>query len=286
VRPQTLGRRIIPEFVVPVAPHPVIFEELSGSPKFPGNPRDHSPCSPTPVGPDPRERTPCQRIRHGPRIRRRRRLTTSRISGLNHTAFGLAVYASQWKLPATTQDSLPVAGPQALPDGIRTRRVPMRGLDHEHLLLSRVSWRNFVSFAWQYLGSSAIRPRATPNAGPLDHTGVLLYRLLPSRSSSKNCQDLPSSRGTLVIIRPALGPRGTEPMGLDPTLTGSAWLPHTKKTEACHELVFRGSITRRLVSLSTPRSGSCPPPRKTYFRLLVHKLYRTGFAPTGFLRKV
>ena len=39
------------------------------------------------------------------------------ISGLNHTAFDLAVYASQWKSPATTQDSLPAAGP-ALPDGI------------------------------------------------------------------------------------------------------------------------------------------------------------------------
>ena len=125
---------------------PVVFEELAGSPKFPENPRDHSPCSQTPVGPDPRERTPCQRTRHGPRIRRRRRLATNRISGLSHTAFGLAVYASQWKLPATTQDSLPVAGPQALPDGIRTRRVPVKGLDHEHLLLSRVSWRNLVSF--------------------------------------------------------------------------------------------------------------------------------------------
>ena len=39
------------------------------------------------------------------------------ISGLNHTAFDLAVYASQWRSPATTQDSLPAAGP-ALPDGI------------------------------------------------------------------------------------------------------------------------------------------------------------------------
>ena len=125
-------------------------KELSGSPKFPGNPHDHSPCSRTPVGPDPQERTPCQRIRHGPRIRRQRRLATSRISGLYHTAFGLAVYASQWKLPATTQDSLPVAGPQALPDGICTRRVPMKGLDHGHLLLSRASWRNFISFAWRY----------------------------------------------------------------------------------------------------------------------------------------
>jgi len=39
------------------------------------------------------------------------------ISGLNRTAFDLAVYASQGRSPATTQDSLPAAGP-ALPDGI------------------------------------------------------------------------------------------------------------------------------------------------------------------------
>ena len=39
------------------------------------------------------------------------------FSGLNHTVFDLAVYASRWKSPATTQDSLPAAGP-ALPDGI------------------------------------------------------------------------------------------------------------------------------------------------------------------------
>ncbi len=41
-------------------------------------------------------------------------------------AFGLAVYASQRRLPDTTQDSLPVAG-QALLDGILTRKVPMKG---------------------------------------------------------------------------------------------------------------------------------------------------------------
>ena len=111
-RPQTLSRRIIPEFAVPVAPGPVVFEELSGSPKFPGNPHDHSPCSQTPARPDPREGTNCQRIRHGPRIRSTAEALHNRISGLNHTAFGLAVYASQWKLPATTQDSLPVAGPR------------------------------------------------------------------------------------------------------------------------------------------------------------------------------
>ncbi len=50
------------------------------------------------------------------------RLTTTRahheeISGLDRTAFDRAGYASQGKSPATTQDSLPAAGP-ALPDGI------------------------------------------------------------------------------------------------------------------------------------------------------------------------
>ncbi len=34
-RPQTHGRRIIPEFAVPVAPDPVFFKELPGSPTFP-----------------------------------------------------------------------------------------------------------------------------------------------------------------------------------------------------------------------------------------------------------
>ena len=38
---------------------------------------------------------------------------------------------------------------------------------------------------------------------------------------------------------------------------------------------FRGSITQRLISLSTLRSGGRPPPRKTRFRLLA-KLCRVG----------
>jgi hypothetical protein len=67
------------------------------------------------------------------------------ISGLNRRAFGLAVYASQGRSPATTQDSLPAAGP-ALPDGIPTRRVPTKGFTFEAILLSRASWRNVSSF--------------------------------------------------------------------------------------------------------------------------------------------
>src|SRR5205823_6485410 len=72
----TQSRRIIPEFAVPVAPDPAGFKERPGSPQFPGNPRDHSPCSPTPARPNPRDGTNCQRIRHGPRVEPRRRLST------------------------------------------------------------------------------------------------------------------------------------------------------------------------------------------------------------------
>lgn len=48
------------------------------------------------------------------------------LSTLNSMAFGLAVYASQYGLPRPTQNSLPAAG-QALPDGLSTRKVPMKG---------------------------------------------------------------------------------------------------------------------------------------------------------------
>ena len=48
------------------------------------------------------------------------------LSTLNSMAFGLAVYASQRGSPRPTQNSLPAAG-QALPDGLLTRKVPMKG---------------------------------------------------------------------------------------------------------------------------------------------------------------
>jgi len=51
---------------------------------------------------------------------------TKGLSKLNSMAFGLAVYASPSSLPPPTQDSLPAAA-QALPDGLSTRMVPLRG---------------------------------------------------------------------------------------------------------------------------------------------------------------
>ena len=95
VRPQTRGRRIILEFAVPVAPGPVFFR---GTVRI-----SHVPVKPV------RSfamflRPRCDQAAHLGQgqvcLARPPRLTKTRahdkeISGLNHTAFDLAVYASQ-----------------------------------------------------------------------------------------------------------------------------------------------------------------------------------------------
>lgn len=66
------------------------------------------------------------------------------LSTLNSMAFGLAVYASWCELPRPTQNSLPAAG-QALPDGLFTRKVPMKGFRFASYIsfsLPKFSWRN------------------------------------------------------------------------------------------------------------------------------------------------
>ena len=97
---------------------------MAGSPRFPGEP-----SCPSALFSDPgRTRTP------GPYgvSTRPPRLTTTKapddypVSGLNHTALVLAVYASQRRSPVPTQDSLPAAG-QALPGGIGYPQGFMKG---------------------------------------------------------------------------------------------------------------------------------------------------------------
>ena len=110
----------------------------------------------------------------------------------------------------------------------------------------------------------------------------LLYRLLPIRLTSWNCQDLPCSRETLMTIRPALRPRRDRVRATGPRVNVLDTAPAPKHNEGSPRFKFRGSITRLLVSLSTPRSGSYPPPRKTRFRLLVPAL-PGGIRPAGFL---
>jgi len=91
--------------------------ETARSPKFPGNPHDHSPCSSDPGVTRHAGGSKCRECLTRPPRASKTRAHDKEISRLNHIAFDLAVYASQRKSPATTQDSLPAAGP-ALPDGI------------------------------------------------------------------------------------------------------------------------------------------------------------------------
>ena len=110
---------------VPVSPTGIAVE-ASGSLRFLENPNGHSPCSSTPVGPVALSGTKCSATDTAPALAHSEGSGRLIISGLSHTAFDLAVYASQGKSPGPTQDSLLAAGP-ALPGGSDTRWVPMKG---------------------------------------------------------------------------------------------------------------------------------------------------------------
>ena len=86
----------------------VIAWRPSGPPKFLENPPVPLPCSPTPAGPT---RQAIRRSRHGPRYVHNEGSHDYILSGLNHTALALAVYASWSGSPQRcTQDSLPAVG--------------------------------------------------------------------------------------------------------------------------------------------------------------------------------
>jgi hypothetical protein len=110
---------------------PVDFEEPSGSPKFPGNPPDHSPCSPTPAGPGTRCGTRGQRTRRGPRLEPRRgRPTTESFRGsITRRLVWLSTPRGGGLPPLHARLASPGAPglAPALPGGIRTRRVPTKG---------------------------------------------------------------------------------------------------------------------------------------------------------------
>jgi hypothetical protein len=77
--------------------------------------------------------------------------TMRKVSGLDRTALGLAVYASSWRLPDTTQDSLPAAWPSLAGRDFVTRRVAMKGFR------VRVS-SPFPKLAWRYDTFSGLDP--------------------------------------------------------------------------------------------------------------------------------
>ena len=112
MRLQTQSRRIIPEFAGPVAPEPVDFRGLPGSPKFPRNPHDHSPCSPTPAGAGTCYGTKGQRTRHGPRTKAQRGLqTVANFGAQSHGFWSRCLRLVVMVSHHCTQDSLPATGP-------------------------------------------------------------------------------------------------------------------------------------------------------------------------------
>ena len=69
--------------------------ETIGSLRFLGDPRDHCPCSSTPVGPSTRFGSNCHVNDAAPAYDHNEGSPRLKFSGLNHTASDLAVYASQ-----------------------------------------------------------------------------------------------------------------------------------------------------------------------------------------------
>ena len=124
---------------------------------------------------------------------------------------------------------------------------------------------HFVSFAWRYLGASAFRPRSAADAGPTDHPGVCCT----------GCSRSGLLQGTVRISHVPVKPVRSFAMFLRPRCDQAAHLgqgqvclarpPRLTKTRAHDEWIFRGSITQRLISLSTLRSDGHPSPRKTRF---------------------
>ena len=117
-------RRDGPGVVHPVSPSGKSSVEAAGSPKFLGNPNSRLRMFSDPGR--PRYSRPLAERSRGPRYAKHEGAGSVTISEFDSMAFGLAVYASRCRLPFTAQDSLPGAG-QALPDGLSTRRVPLKG---------------------------------------------------------------------------------------------------------------------------------------------------------------
>jgi hypothetical protein len=81
---------------------------------------------------------PLRRAGMAPAMSTTKALTTIYLSRLNHTARGLAVYASSSASPHPTQNSLPAAG-QALPDGVKYPQGCYERFRTNVILLSRAS---------------------------------------------------------------------------------------------------------------------------------------------------
>ena len=110
--------------------------------QVPGGPHLNVPCSATPVGP-PRSATTALRCCLPP-IRKRRLPRQILISGLNHTARTLAVYASQGGLPHRHARLASGWLASLIRAGLITRKVPMKGFRSSHPPFPGFAWRTQI----------------------------------------------------------------------------------------------------------------------------------------------
>ena len=132
--------------------------ETTGSPRFPGNPFANMPCSSTPA--DHMHQALCDARDVAFRAADDVGSAFSHVSRLNHTAYSLAVYASQLGLlrSNTTQDSLP-AGGQPWRGRTLTCWVASGGF---HSVLQLTSFPPPRSFAWRTSRRAAGGRHAVP----------------------------------------------------------------------------------------------------------------------------
>ncbi len=141
---------------------------------------------------------------------------------------------------------------------------------------------HFVAFAWRYR-------RFVPCLSPQPRTKAEVSPGVGQPGSGRHCRrkrvGLPSSRETLVTLRPVLRPRRDRVRAWDQLSTHPTRPPHQTKTRAPHIANFGAQshgfgpgclrLVRAVARTHARLASGCWP-----------QLCRTGFEPAGFLRKV
>jgi len=137
-----------------------------------------------------------------------------------------------------------------------------------------------VAFAWRYHGCTRVLLPARPSAHRAE-PGVV-HPVPPAGISPRRRQDLLRSWGTPNVPLPC------SPTPVGPSHQAFAMRrrgPRSDHNEGSHDVTFEAPSHSFSTGCLRFAAQVALPPRKTRFRPLA-KLYRTGFPPAGFHRKV
>jgi hypothetical protein len=160
------------------------------------------------------------------------------FSGLNHTAFDLAVYASQDGSPHHHARLASRLLARSYRTGLATRRVPIKGFTSETILLFRVTWRKPGSPRDYSLGPPQIRTCPLKASGS-SRCGIAVPRTTgPFRGDTRVRHDVlgvvptPGPQRGAPFAPP--GPEGRSPASL--LLWGAATPCHPSRRASCASL--------------------------------------------------